>query len=130
MRYIPTARVGTVSIDMIHPDDLLFRGFKYITMILEVVRAGVGFMLVLFLPGLAATYALFPRKEEIDILERIALSIGLSISLVVLSVLALNQFLGVAINLMNSLLIILSVIFIFSLLGYWRKTRLKAEIHG
>lgn len=83
-------------------------------------------MLVLFLPGFAATYALFPRKEEIDVLERIALSIGLSISLVVLSILILNQFLGVAINLVNSLLTILSIIFISSLLGYWRKTRLKS----
>ncbi|WAI00695.1 DUF1616 domain-containing protein [Methanogenium organophilum] len=45
---------------------------------------------VLFIPGYALIAALFPGNEEIDTLERIALSFGLSIALVPLIGLALN----------------------------------------
>ena len=54
------------------------------------LRAVVGFPLVLFLPGYSLVSALFPRKDELDLLERIALSIGLSICIVVFIGLALN----------------------------------------
>lgn len=45
---------------------------------------------VLFIPGYALIAALFPGKEEIDTLERVALSFGLSIAVVPLIGLALN----------------------------------------
>ncbi|MEA1924232.1 MAG: DUF1616 domain-containing protein [Candidatus Altiarchaeota archaeon] len=96
------------------------------TMIIEVLRAVTGFILVLFLPGYAFSYALFPGKE-IDLLERIALSIGLSISLVVLSILALNTLLGVAINLINSLLVILTITLASALTGYHRRKQMNTE---
>jgi uncharacterized membrane protein len=54
------------------------------------LRAVVGFPLVLFLPGYSLVSALFPGKDELDITERIALSIGLSICIVVFIGLALN----------------------------------------
>jgi len=54
------------------------------------LRAVVGFPLVLFLPGYSLVSALFPQKDELDMLERIALSIGLSICIVVFIGLALN----------------------------------------
>lgn len=54
------------------------------------IRAVVGFPLVLFLPGYSLVSALFPGKDELDMLERIALSIGLSICIVVFIGLALN----------------------------------------
>lgn len=54
------------------------------------LRAVVGFPLVLFLPGYSLVSALFPEKDELDITERIALSIGLSICIVVFIGLALN----------------------------------------
>ncbi|OYT54186.1 MAG: hypothetical protein B6U72_03220 [Candidatus Altiarchaeales archaeon ex4484_2] len=96
------------------------------TMMIEVLRAVTGFILVLFLPGYAFSYALFPGKE-IDLLERIALSIGLSISLVVLSTLALNTLLGVAINLINSLLVILTITLASALTGYYRRKQINTE---
>ena len=70
-------------------------------------------MLVLFVPGYAATWALFPDDKEIDLIERIALSIGLSIALVVLLVYVLNVAAGVRINMINSLAVI-TVITLFS----------------
>jgi len=54
------------------------------------LRAVVGFPLVLFLPGYSLVSALFPGKDELDLLERIALSIGLSICVVVFIGLTLN----------------------------------------
>ena len=54
------------------------------------LRAVVGFPLVLFLPGYSLVSALFPGKDELDLLERIALSIGLSICVVVFVGLGLN----------------------------------------
>jgi len=46
--------------------------------------------LVLFLPGYSLIAALFPRKDDLDGIERIALSFGLSIAVVPLLGLALN----------------------------------------
>jgi uncharacterized membrane protein len=45
---------------------------------------------VLFIPGYALIAALFPGSDEIDLIERIALSFGLSIAIVPLTGLALN----------------------------------------
>ena len=73
-----------------------------------------GLILVAFLPGYSLTRALFPRKQ-IDTIERMALSIGLSLSLVAIVGLILNSTpfgvrpLPIAISLL-SLSIILSII--------------------
>jgi uncharacterized membrane protein len=50
----------------------------------------LGLPLVLFIPGYLLVAALFPGKGEIDTLERLALSLGLSIALVPLIGLGLN----------------------------------------
>ncbi|PWI46392.1 hypothetical protein CEE45_17095 [Candidatus Heimdallarchaeota archaeon B3_Heim] len=54
------------------------------------LRIIVGFPLVLFLPGYSLICALFPKKNEMDAIERIALSIGLSIAVVVITGLVLS----------------------------------------
>ncbi len=53
-------------------------------------RQVLGLVFVLFLPGYAATAALFPENEQIDGIERVALSFGLSIAIVPLIGLGLN----------------------------------------
>ena len=55
------------------------------------IRAILGLPFVLFFPGYALTAALFPRKDDLDPIERIALSLGLSIAVVPLTGFALNQ---------------------------------------
>ncbi|WP_370574866.1 DUF1616 domain-containing protein [Methanomethylovorans sp.] len=65
-----------------------------------------GSILVLFVPGLAWTYALFDKKE-IDLLERVALSLGLSLAMVPLSLFYLYNLLGIRINLANSVSVVL-----------------------
>ncbi len=74
--------------------------------IVEIIRIISGSAFALFLPGFAWSFVFF-TKEEIDWIERIALSFGLSIALVPLAVFWLNYFLGVKINLVNVSMVIL-----------------------
>jgi uncharacterized membrane protein len=54
------------------------------------VRVPLGLIMVLFLPGYTLIAALFPRKDDLDGIERVALSFGLSIAVVPLIGLGLN----------------------------------------
>lgn len=54
------------------------------------MRAILGFVLVLFAPGYAFVSTLFPMRNELGWIERLALSIGLSICMVVFISLGLN----------------------------------------
>ena len=56
----------------------------------SILRAIVGFPFVLFLPGYTLLAVLFPKKDDLDGIERVALSIGLSICIVVFIGLGLN----------------------------------------
>jgi uncharacterized membrane protein/LysM repeat protein len=53
-------------------------------------RVALGLPFVLFFPGYALVAALYPRKDDLEAIERIALSLGLSIAVVPLIGLALN----------------------------------------
>lgn len=70
------------------------------------VRAILGFVLVFFLPGFAWTLIFF---KEIKVIERVALSFGLSIALVILSVFLANRAFGVRITGFNSFLVIVAI---------------------
>ncbi|MEM1679300.1 MAG: DUF1616 domain-containing protein [Ignisphaera sp.] len=54
------------------------------------IRYVLGSIAVLFLPGYVTVEALYPREEDLTPLERLALSIGLSLAIVPLIGLALN----------------------------------------
>ena len=54
------------------------------------VRVAVALPMILFVPGYVLIAALFPSNREIDGIERVALSFGLSIAVVPLIGLALN----------------------------------------
>ncbi len=53
-------------------------------------RYVLGTLFVLYMPGMALIEALYPREEELSPLERLALSIGLSLAVVPLIGLVLN----------------------------------------
>src|SRR5919106_1075058 len=59
-------------------------------MSVEPVRVALGLLLVLFFPGYVLVSALYPRREQLKGVERIALGLGLSLALVPLLGLALN----------------------------------------
>ncbi len=75
---------------------------------LFIIRAILGIILVLFLPGFAWTLVFFKGKQ-INAIERIALSFGLSIAVVTISIFPLNVLIGIKITGFNSLLIIIAV---------------------
>jgi uncharacterized membrane protein len=72
------------------------------------LRALIGFVLFFFLPGFAWTLVFFDRKK-INYVERIALSLGLSIALITLSVIALNVVFDLRIDGSNALVTILVI---------------------
>ncbi len=49
----------------------------------SLLQLAVAFIIVLVVPGFAASLALFPRLNQIDVTERLAISIGLSITIVI-----------------------------------------------
>jgi uncharacterized membrane protein len=82
--------------------------FEFILPFLDrllVIRAILGFVLVFVLPGFAWTLVFF-NGQQINVIERLAISFGLSIALVTLSILALNWLIGIGITGFNDVLII------------------------
>jgi uncharacterized membrane protein len=90
------------------------------------IRIILGLPLVLFLPGYALIATLFPKKGDLDGIERVALSFGLSIAIVPLLGLALNytQF-GIR---LTPILIVLSAFTIsLAMGGYVRRSAIPKE---
>ena len=87
---------------------------------LSVIRAILGFILVFFLPGFAWTFVFF---RQVNALERVALSFGLSIAVVTLSILVLNKLIGIRITGLNSVLIILVITVVPIVVYYLNRLR-------
>ncbi len=90
------------------------------------IRIILGLPLVLFLPGYSLIATLFPRKDDLDGIERIALSFGLSI--------AISPLLGLALNYtpfgirLTPILTVLSLFTVsFAIGAYVRKSRILEE---
>ena len=92
----------------------------------SLARQILGLVFVLFLPGYAATAALFPEDDQIDGIERVALSFGLSIAIVPLIGLALN-FTPFGIRLDPILASVSAFIIAASLVGWYRRVRLPED---
>ncbi len=84
----------------------------------DAARMVLGLVLVLFIPGFAMVYALF-QDDEIDDIERIALSFGLSICIVVFDGLALNYIWNL--TLLPIVLSLSLISGVFTLIGYLRR---------
>ncbi len=59
------------------------------------LRVSFGVLLLFVVPGYAATLAFYPKTEDITRLERLALSLGLSIAVVLFAALIGNHVFGV-----------------------------------
>lgn len=92
----------------------------------DVLRIILGTPFVFFFPGYALVAALFPKKEGVGGIERVALSFGLSIAVVPLIGLIINATpWGIALE--SSLYSITSFIFITSIIAWLRWRRLPAS---
>ena len=73
---------------------------------LPIIRAILGFILVFFLPGFAWTLVFF---KQINVIERVTLSFGLSIVVITLGLLLLDRLIGISITGLNSVLVIVAI---------------------
>jgi uncharacterized membrane protein len=79
--YLPlAASLATLFVVYAVPSSFPLVAFRWI----------LGSVFVLFIPGFVAVEALFPKGRELDAIERLALSVGLSLALVPLVGLLLN----------------------------------------
>jgi len=86
-----------------------------------VSRLVLGLFLVLFIPGFTMVYALF-NDEEIDDVERVALSFGLSICLVIFDGLLLN-YTPWGFALPSIVISLTGISAAFTAVGYFRRRR-------
>jgi len=77
---------------------------------------------VLFLPGFILSRVFFPGKTEMNWIERMALSFGLSITVIPLLVFDLNFLFGVKINMQN-IIIVSTMVTIIGYLGYLERMK-------
>jgi uncharacterized membrane protein len=94
---------------------------------LDIVRIIFGSVFVLFVPGYAWSYVFFGRGK-IDLVERLALSFGLSIALVPLTVFWFNWVFHVQITLVNTCLIVCGITIIAIVWFYARKRLWTARL--
>jgi uncharacterized membrane protein len=90
------------------------------------VRIPLGLIIVLFVPGYTLIAALFPKKTDLDGIERIALSFGLSIAVVPLIGLGLN-YTTWGIRLTPVVVSLAVFIVAMSAAAYWRRMNLPTE---
>lgn len=86
---------------------------------LKSLRAILGLVYVLFLPGYFVVREFF--SESIDWIEKLALSLGLSVPLVILSVMFSNLLFKIPITSLSNFLVILAVIIITLLVSRFRE---------
>lgn len=86
-------------------------------------RIGFGLLFVIFFPGYALLSALFPKRNNLDGIERLALSLGVSIAVVPLIGLILN-YTPFGIRLYPVLISVTLFIIVTSAIGYYRGWKL------
>ena len=113
--------------------DLLVVNVLSVILILTIVwfpesslRIVLGIPFVLFFPGYALIGSLFPGKKDLGSIERLALSIGLSLAVVPLVGLALN-YTSWGIRLFPMVTSILILTLLLSFLSTYRRAKLPAE---
>ena len=92
----------------------------------SVLRVILGLPFLLFFPGYTLIAALFPKKSDLDGIERVALSFGLSIAVVPLLGLALN-YTPWGIRLYPVLITVVVFILAMSLITWLRRRRLVLD---
>lgn len=91
---------------------------------IDILRIILGVPFLLFFPGYVLVLALFPRKGVLSGVERVGLSLGLSIAVVSLLGLGLN-YTPWGITVVSALYSVLIFIFVFSVLAWFRQRRLS-----
>ena len=100
----------------------------FIESFVEILRVIFGLALLFFIPGFAATWALYVRKDEIPVITRAGLSFVLSLATVMLSTLFLDNVIGVDTTPLN--IVITLVVFIVLMVLVWEiRIQLGTAVH-
>jgi len=92
-----------------------------------VLRIALGFLCLLFFPGYALISALFPKRDTLSLIERVALSFAMSIAVVPLIGIALGYTpWGITLN--PILIAVASFIFLASIVGIIRQQLLPDDL--
>ena len=94
----------------------------------SIFRVIFGYILILFVPGFAITWAIYPEKEEIPFIERIALSTILSIAGTMISILFMDVVLGVDLTPVTITVMLLLVTGVSSLV-WWIHRFIRRKYH-
>ena len=89
---------------------------------LNLIRIGTSMVFTLYIPGFTLIEALYPKGDDLERLERFALSVGLSLAFVPLVGLVLN-YTSFGIRLDPSFLSLSTLVFILGLIAVYRKYR-------
>ena len=92
---------------------------------ISIILGLIAIALVLTIPGYFLTLAFFPRKEEIDSIERLTFSLVFSIAFLPLLVLIENQIFGIKIDFLSSLLTTIAIILFGLIVWIYRSRKLK-----
>ena len=101
---------------------------EVVDQLIGVVRAALGLAFVFLAPGYATLLALFPKKSELSILERVAFSGVLSVASVVAIALLLDVGFGIETTELNLFSAILA--FTILMLTIWRIELIVASKKG
>ena len=114
------------------PNELIVIDFLVLALILvitllpsSILRIIIGLPFLLFFPGYTLIAALFPKKIQIDGVERVALSFGMSIAVVPLVGLVLN-YTSWGIRLEPVLYSVSAFVLVASIVAWFRRRRLPA----
>ena len=91
-----------------------------------VIRTILGIFLILFIPGYSLIAALFPKKDDLDGIERVALSFGLSIAITPLIGLVLN-YTPFGIKLTPILISLSAFTIIMVVIAYFRRRKVSDD---
>jgi len=92
----------------------------------NLMRILFGAATILFLPGYALLFAIWPRKKQLSLIERLVLSFGLSMAIVPLLLYPLS-FVSWGVQTCSVNLTVLGFIVIMFLVAYYRQRRMPAK---
>jgi uncharacterized membrane protein len=93
---------------------------------LTLIKTILGILLILFLPGYSLVAALYPKKDDLDGIERLSLSFGFPIIGLAMGI-GLNQITPIAIGLTSILLILSVFTIILVIIAYGRRKRVPKD---
>lgn len=91
----------------------------------SIVRTIIGIPIALFIPGYMFMIILFPKKDDLEIIDRIAMSLGISIA--ILSIIGLLLNFTVGIRLATILIVLCTYIVISMFIAAYRRRKLPED---